>query len=245
MKNPMSFKNNKPKIEFISRVPELLQIEECLPKPAKNFLPAWWKNIPVPENLRQATVRECPGIADWFSQGYIIPMWMDISLFYNKEEDRWGVLHSDKLEPWDIHKDNQFIDHVEPSMYGSKASLVFKSHSPWLIKTSPGYSVYQMPLFYNFNNNFSVLPGVVDTDIHHEMNQQVLYHGDQKEIFIKRGDPFVLYVPFKRTKYDLSVRAANQEDIEDYNLKLFNYSTKSIGQREYRKLQRERDNKNK
>lgn len=233
--------NKKPKIEFISRVPELLKIEECLPKPAKNFLPTWFKNIPSPLDPRESTVRECPGIADWFSQGYVIPMWMDMYLSYNKDLDTWNISQSSEMDKWDIHKNYQFLNYTEPAMYGSKASLVFKANSPWIIKTPPGYSVYQMPLFYNFNNEFSILPGVVDTDIHHEMNQQVLYHGDGKEIFIKRGDPFVLYIPFKREKYNFQTRQAEEKDLKDYKFKLFNYSTKSVGQREYRRLQRERD----
>ena len=98
-----------------------------------------------------------------------------------------------------------------------------------------------MPLFYNFNENYSILPGVIDTDIHHDVNQQVLHHSEQQEIFIKRGDPFALYIPFKRTKYDLVVSAATEKDIKYFKQKIFNYATKSMGQGEYRALQRKRD----
>jgi len=238
-------KEEKPKIEFISRVPELMEIEECLPKPAKYFIPEWWKNIPLAKSPIETTIKECPGFPDFFSQGYIIPMWMDSHLRYSKETDTWGSESSRLMAPWEIHNHGQFLNHTSVSMYGEKASIAFKSNSPWLIKTPPGYSVFQMPLFYHFNGDYSVLPGVVDTDIHTEMNQQVLYHSDKQEIFIKRGDPFVLYIPFKRTKYEMSVRAATEDDKKNFSKESFNYLTKFAGEGAYRTLQRIRDKKEK
>jgi hypothetical protein len=99
----------------------------------------------------------------------------------------------------------------------------------------------QMPLFYHFDDDFSILPGIVDTDIHHEMNQQVLYHGDGKKIFIKRGQPFVLYVPFKRTDYDMIIRTETEKDKARFAARDLSYKTKLVGQKEYRNLQRLRD----
>ena len=236
-------KEKKPKIEFICEIPELMEIEECLPKPAKYFIPEWWKNIPPAKHPLGSTIRECPGLPDFFSQGYIIPMWADSYLQYNKESDIWAAGASSATHEFEIHPHAQFLDHTIAKMYGSKANIVFKATSPWSIITPPGYSVFQMPLFYHFNGDYSILPGVVDTDIHHQMNQQVLHHSDQEEIFIKRGDPFVLYIPFKRTKYDMDVRIANEEDKKYLKQKTFNYLTKSLGQGTYRSMQRVRDKK--
>lgn len=235
------FKNDKPKIEFICHIPELMSIEECLPKPAKHFIPEWWKKVPSLNTALKDTVKECPGIADWFSQGYVIPMWSDTFLQYDKKTKEWATRSSNMVPPWSIHNNGQFIDYVDPTMYGSKASLVFKTHCPWAIKTPPGYSVFQMPLFYHFDDRISVLPGVVDTDIYNEINQQVLYHGTTDSIFIKRGEPLVLYIPFKRTKYDMVVREANEKDKKDFSNHLFNFSTKFVGQRLYRTMQRARN----
>ena len=238
-------KEDKPKIEFICKIPELMDIEECLPKPAKHFIPEWWKNIPSAKHPLDSGVKECPGFPDFFSQGYIIPMWADSYLKYNKEMDIWSVQSSELTPPFEIHPHGQFLDHTTAKMYGTKANIVFKANSPWNIITSPGYSVLQMPLFYHFNGDYTVLPGVVDTDIHHDMNQQVVHHSDNEEIFIKRGDPFVLYIPFKRTKYEMSVRAATEEDNKKIRKTLFNYSTSSTGQGQYRAVQRKRDKKEK
>jgi hypothetical protein len=91
---------------------------------------------------------------------------------------------------------------------------MFKAMGPWRIITPHGWSVLQLPLFYHFNREWSVLPGVIDTDIHNEINQQVLYHGSGRAITIKQGDPFVLYVPFQRSarlEMEISYRTEEQK----------------------------------
>lgn len=64
----------------------------------------------------------------------------------------------------------------------------------------------QLPLTYHFDNQFSIMPGVIDTDMYYELNQQVLYFGDSEDVVIPRGTPLVLYVPFKRESLDLEIR---------------------------------------
>jgi len=85
------------------------------------------------------------------------------------------------------------------------------------------------------------MPGVIDTDIYHEINQQVLYHGDGKDITIKKGDPFVMYVPFKREKSDYSVRYYTDSDVHVLTEFQNKMNGHSVGDGAYRKMQRERD----
>jgi hypothetical protein len=226
------------KIEFISMVEGLEQIEECRPKPAKYFIPEWFKNIPPSNNT---TVRHCPSFPDYFSQGFVIPMWMDSKLNYDKSTGVWNSQASKVLANWTSHPDSQFLDFKTPSFLGSEANFVFKAECPWRIITPPGWSVFQMPLFYNFNKEWSILPGIVDTDIYHEVNQQVLYHGTGEDIIINRGDPFVLYIPFKRDKHDLNVRYRTEKDRKNFLKQDLNVRTKFIGSGAYRKAQRLRD----
>ena len=101
----------------------------------------------------------------------------------------------------------------------------------------------QLPLFYHFNQEWSVLPGVIDTDIHTEVNQQVLYHGDGKEITIKCGDPFVLYIPFKRSnRLKHQVRFMNKKEQKRFSKDSLNLKKQFPPNGSYRKLQRKRDN---
>jgi hypothetical protein len=233
------------KISFISTVDGLESIEECLPKPAKNFIPKWFKDVPLEINKlgdTLKTVKGCPSFPDYFSQGYIIPMWSDTFLNYNKENNEWAWKTSIIDFKWEIHPNAQLLDHTNVSFNGAEAHFTFKAVSPWRIITPPGWSVLQLPLFYHFNQEWSVLPGVIDTDIHSQINQQVLYHSDKKEIKINRGDPFVLYIPFKRSnklKYD--VRYQTEKDKKIFKKQDINMFTKFGMHGLYRKLQRERD----
>jgi hypothetical protein len=225
------------KIEFVSTIEGLESIEECLPRPAKHFIPKWFKDIP---SSQVGTVKSCPSFPDYFSQGYVLPMWTDVKL--NIKGDRWSWKTPLDMITWDVHNNDQFLDHVSASFNGSDSQFVFKANCPWRIITPPGWSVLQLPLFYHFNKDFSVLPGVIDTDIHNEINQQVLYHGNEEEVKINLGDPFALYIPFKRSNnIKHEVRYRSEEEKKDFDRKDLDLvlSFKPTGR--YRKRQRDRD----
>lgn len=227
------------KIEFISTVKGMTGSEECIPKPAKHFIPKWFKDIPSSHN---GTVKQCPSFPDYFSQGYIVPMWADSVLKYEKISATWEWSTPTSTFTWDTHSNDQFINYINPNFKGVDGSFVFKAICPWKVITPPGWSVLQLPLFYHFNKDWSVLPGVIDTDIHHEINQQVLFHSEEKTIEIKKGTPFVLYVPFKRNNnLDLSVREKTDEDQKTFDQSDFRFFSSFTPNGIYRSLQRKRD----
>jgi len=229
------------KIQFISTVEGLESIEACLPRPAKHFIPEWFKNIPsLTED--SITVKNCPSFPDYFSQGYILPMWCDTKMQYDKEKDTWSWNTSSNLFSLDSHGNQQFLDYTKASFNGIDGQFVFKASCPWRLVTPPGWSVLQLPLFYHFNQEWSVLPGIIDTDIHHEINQQILYHANGKPIILKAGSPLVLYVPFKRSnKLKLNIRYQNQNDKKKDELNKLKGFIKFAPSGSYRELQRLRD----
>jgi hypothetical protein len=225
------------KIQFISTVEGLESIEECLPRPAKNFIPKWFKDILSTNTM---SVKICPSFPDYFSQGYIIPMWSDVQLINNEEGWAWQT-STDRFS-WSIHENHQFLDYTQASFNGDNAQFVFKANCPWRIVTPPGWSVFQLPLFYHFNKEYSVLPGIIDTDIHHEINQQILYHGNGKDVIIKSGDPFVLYIPFKRSnKLKHETRYQNKKEEKKFKSDVLRINKSFKPNGIYRQLQRKRD----
>jgi hypothetical protein len=214
-------------VEFVSLIKGLEEIEECRPKPTKAFIPEWWKSMPYKQLGQEhlinsfGTAKACPSFPDYFSQGFVLPMWTDSILRIDEETGTFNWVAGKPNSPftWDGHSNSQFLDYQTPYVQGSKGKFVFKAISPWRLITPPGYSVLQLPMFYNFNQDFSVLPGIISTDVHHETNHQVVFHSKEKEIFIKRGTPICQYIPFKRNiKYSLDVRSFNEADQKRFSV---------------------------
>jgi hypothetical protein len=237
---------NKSVISFVTNMPGLLDIEECLPIPARKAFPSWISQIPRTDPIFNGeTVRKCPGIIDYLSQGYVLPMWTDVRLNYESESETWTAFsgRDGRTALWESHGNHQFLDHVRAGYFGRDAKFVFKAVSPWKIITPPGWSVLQLPLTYHFDNQFSIMPGVIDTDMYYELNQQVLYFGDSEDVVIPRGTPLVLYVPFKRESLDLEIRVANESDGKRFASADTQTVTKFLGSGFYRKMQKARDEK--
>lgn len=216
----------KPVIEFISRLEFLKDIEEIRPQPANKFIPQWWKEMPWDKSLDESRhrpvgnlVRQCPMFPDFFSSGYILPMWADTTLFYKDGEWRWKCGSDGSPFKISIFHQSQFLDNSEYKMNGINATALFQLHNPWKIKTSKGYSLLQLPLFYHFNNEFSVMPGIYDANIMTTEKLEIAYYGEGKEIFIKKGTPLVQYIPYKKEKIDLVIRDfTNQDEKDELNL---------------------------
>ncbi len=208
------------KVEFFSSIPFLNDIEECRPKPLSKALPDWWKNGAVQIN-GEPTVKECPSFIQMFKNSYVIPMWCDTEFKITDHGVQWRFSHPSFR--WESHSENQFLD-IAPQNVRDNTKKIMKAISPWHIKTPKGYSVYQMSAFYEFNENFEIMPGIIDTDIHHEANQQVMLTGKNETFTIKRGEPFAVYFPFKRDSFVYETRNATKEDldtIERNKLKIF------------------------
>jgi hypothetical protein len=239
-----------PLIKFVGMVPGISKIEDCVPKPSKSFIPEWFKNAPQSHyknsefHMESKTVKMCPALPDFFSMGYVLPMWADTIIQFDKETDMWKAKSgrdADHFFKWEVHSNKQFIDLVPEGVHalGTKSSMIFKPISPWRLITPPGYSVLQIPMFYHYDRNWSTIPGVIHTDIYHELNQQILYHGNGEEVFIKRGTPLVQYIPFKREKFNLEFSDMNQEEALIFDRNDLYLASKFKGG--YQQMQRESD----
>ena len=237
--------NKKPEIKFVNLQPELINKPAQQPKPYKEFLPEWWRQIPTRHN-DVLTIRRCPGITDFFSNMYVIPMWTDLGIQFDKDVNHLRLRHkeSDTFPIWEMHDPKQLIDHTNIFIGDRPVETVVKIVSPWNIITPKGYSVLQIPLFYNFEPNYTLLPGIFDTDIYHEINVPFLLHSNNKEIEFNEGQPLLAFIPFKRTKYNQkNINKNNKKDIEYLMEQANKLQDYSFGKKPnaYRKMQQERD----
>jgi len=179
------------------------------PVPAIKKLPPWFKNMPSVMNKdlihHPGTIKKCPGFVDFFKYSYILTLWCDLYIKIN--DDNSYVMHSPEAHfKFEMHFNNQFIDNLPDT---ANYTAVVKGISPWKIKTPKKYSILQLPVFYHFNKNFSILPGVIDTDIHHEVNPQIAFH-TIGEFFIERGTPLCMFIPFQRKKWNFKILEENK-----------------------------------
>ena len=240
--NGKMFKKNKePYLKFINLYPNQLNSQELAPTPYKKNLPYWWNDMPSINNNVQ-TIKECPSFPDLFSHGYVIPMWTDIILQYDEEKEQ--IKTSKKIDDvfpfWEGHSVDQFPIISDLKIGDRDIEGISKITCPWSIITPKGYSTMIMPLFYNFTQDWTVLPGIIDTDIFHQINCPMLLHAKKEEITFKKGIPLFAVFPFKRTKYNYSIIENNQAIYEYLKEKVEILENLRPDGKPYRKMQRER-----
>ena len=74
----------------------------------------------------------------------------------------------------------------------------------WLIKTPPGYSCLFIHPMNRLEERFKIIEGVVDTDSYvNVINFPFILKKRDKQFLIKKGDPMVQVVPFKRESFKM------------------------------------------
>jgi hypothetical protein len=211
------------KVTFFTDNDELMSRPDLHPQPASKFFPEWFKkvksgNVSLASNINEKNIKNCPVFAEYLTQGYVIPMWCDTLIMLNTKagEFQWKTPSSEYK--WDYHSHDQFLNHIPISEEKRKTSFVGKTICPWMVKLEKGYSLYQMHQYYNFNEDWEVLPGSIKSDNWPVINQQVFIKTPDKEIFIPAGTPFAWYIPYKREKYNLEVKISGDEEINHVNL---------------------------
>jgi len=204
-------KKKEEKIIWWSVVEGLIDVEPIVP--AKYALPDWWKRVQKitgPRVNQKGSIANCPSFPEFMSSGYVVKLWCDLYLDI-KNDGEWKWRSPSEMFQFDSHPDVQFRDFI-PQHMKDNTSLVLKPNCPWRVKTPPGWSVMQLPMTYHYNPIFEVLPGVIWSDIHHEINQQMLIK-KYGEFIIPKGTPLAMYIPFKREKLDYEIQSPNDENM--------------------------------
>jgi len=226
-------------IEF-STQKDYLALGEDYPIPAKLNIPEWYKKLE--HSVESRTVKGCMPFLDTLTSGYLLKMPQDFYVRHNilNEEGE-----KDSLQTFGIHQQghcdfvrfnninlNSGIDvHPIKQVKGSphveknKNLPFYKIFNPWKIKTPKGYSCLFVPPLNNFDDRFSIIPGIVDTDVFPtEINFPIVINGDKYpvlETIIKKGTPYVQIIPFKRDEWKMKIKENKIEDIKINNLSLY------------------------
>lgn len=218
--------NRKPIIEFVSIDPAFSYV----PKPdnARRFLPTWIKSLKeltfegdIKEKGGRGldTVRKCVPFLDAMKIGYSIPAPCDIWI---KIVQNGATYESEVRSSINLAGDvGDVVSQHDPRQMGMSPyrGLVLKFINPWKINTRKGYSCLFVNPINSGNKYFESFSGVVDTDNYQNIVNfpfRVLNPDNKSEyeFMIKRGEPIVQVIPFKRSEVysKCNVRGASLEE---------------------------------
>jgi len=161
--------------------------------------PSWFKRI----GKLGGSLRRCAGTVDLLNAGATLPMWTNYR-FKPDSNGNWLTGADDFFPAASIS-----INAVSGFDYESTGECPMTSVrkietgqypkiiNPWRIETAPGWSTLMIPLYWEPNENYTVLPAIVHTDFYHQMNVVLNIIGDS-QFTIKFGTPIAQLIPFKR-----------------------------------------------
>lgn len=139
------------------------------PRPAKRYIPDWYKKTPatLPDEL---SLKKCIPFLDAMTAGYMIVT--HVEMIVQQALDGTVQLHNPNEEyrrrwqndmPLEAHPNKQFPN---SPMSGY---TVLKYMNPWRIETPKGYSTLFAPLFNRLESPIMPMTGIVDTDKFHNL----------------------------------------------------------------------------
>ena len=171
------------------------------PQPASRFIPDEYKKLERHKNgdLHAPTVKTCMPFLDSMSMGYIIPF--DQDYLVDPVEDDFVVTPANKQPNNFGYHDQTQLPEKWHKTTGKNAG---KFGNKWLVKTPPGYSCLFIHPMNRLEERFKIIEGVVDTDTYiSEINFPFILKKRDKQFLIKKGEPMVQVIPFKRESFKM------------------------------------------
>jgi hypothetical protein len=221
-------------IEFSTHEDYFAQKEDY-PTPIKLNIPEWYKKLE--HSFGKMTVKGCMPFLDCLTSGYLLKMPQDFHIKHNVENKE---KFKDSFQTFGLHAWNSMIQakslnfnsgpdfHPTFQLEGSplieknKNLPFYKILNPWKIKTPKGYSCLFVSPLNNSDDRFSIISGIVDTDMFEtEINFPIVINGDKYPVLettIQKGTPYVQIIPFKRENWKMTLRPREQKEVQNNRL---------------------------
>ena len=186
------------------------------PKPAIKEVPDWYKNTPEyignqGKKITEAgstphTIKKCIPVFDAITAGYILYTQVDIQITQKNGLPYYF---------WPSQNPISFHPIEQAPLHPTKNEAPYpKWNNPYAIITPPGYSTLFLPPIHNPNKIFTILEGVVDTDIYKApVNFPFVLNDVKWEGIIEAGTPMAQVIPIKRDSWKYEI-GSNNERIE-------------------------------
>ena len=198
------------------------------PKPAKNYMPEWYKDLPpfqhgqtpkvnsgseidscVYSGRGDATEKLCMPMFDTFTSGYIQESWCDINIRIDDDGNQL-VVQADRVGPQIINF-RSGKNKVVP-----KNSIWSDTHINWFTqwepKTPKGWSTYYSHPFNQYDMPFRTIDGIIDTDMWWIGGSVPFLFKKGFEGTIPQGTPIYQMLFFKREKWQSRYKEFNETE---------------------------------
>ena len=176
------------------------------PKPAKQFIPDWYKDInsyidkenkTTGNGKAMATIKKCMPVFDAIVAGYIITLPADVYV---------SIKDGEQYFEWSDHNLVSFHPIEQAPNHPNRNEHPYpKWTNPWAIKTPKGYSTLFVQPFHR-ESVFTILPGIVDTDKYFSpVNFPMVINDPNFEGLIPKGTPIAQVIPFKRESWNIEL----------------------------------------
>lgn len=172
-------------------------------KRSVNFLPDWWKALPMPsgytlENMFKAerNMRHCTGIIDIYRYCHTLPMWTDMRIVVDpKGETGVAWQFADMRSNATAHSAVQRGSFLPDADYAQ-----VKLSPPWILKSKESvvWIMFQPTYSFDAPDKLIFLPGMVDFQWDTNVNIQLAsprLEGRHNLISIEAGTPLMTMLP--------------------------------------------------
>lgn len=181
------------------------------PKPARSFVPEWYKSIPlwrtgkkeiVEEDLTSSKgVKSCVPFLDSMTYGYMVHLQQDIEVVANaKGQDHIVKWLNDEIPPIEVRLQDGLENIPSPEGFSSY-QYVWRNH--FHMQTPKGYSLLVTHPLNRVDLPFYTLSGIIDADEGISAGRFPFYLQMNWSGIIPKGTPLLQLIPIKRDNWTI------------------------------------------
>lgn len=179
-----------------------------------HFYPDWAKKIQTAKfdfsNMKNNTnIKSCYGFYNFFSHGFMVPMWSDLALKVN-DDLSWQYKFADGRSSMTYHENNQAPGFLDDHIF-------FKIHNPWFFDTKEDIDFLTTGCSWN---NSKIPPyftptGVIKFNDNFLQTQNIfaLVKKQKQEIFINFGQPMLHVIPLSDKPVELNLQVLTNSQL--------------------------------
>jgi hypothetical protein len=172
-----------------------------------------------------ATISGCPGIRDYVSTGFVLPLWTDVKITASE-----NVLNSKvEVADRDVNRFRFIMPGSTGQFFSEKPVAHLKIVPPWFFRCTEDISFSFSGAFYHINNpNLIVCPGLVNYT--HQLTPTIQTYinlcGNQVSIDLQAGTPLAHIIPLTDREVHINVHHVSDEaflklGLEENEMKAF------------------------